>query len=394
MPSTEIEPGPVRVQGADAEPSPGRGAATRWVVVGAVLAAVVFAVWDPEPVPDPVPGVLPGIPEHVPVTEVPLDVGAWFGTGVRLHATGPALWAYELDAGRLARYEDGSWRVGDTLSDGSPRFLTSASVAWVGVDPNGRVWMSGYAAVEESGRTRRYEASIWYDDGDRWRLLPPVRSQFGADPVDEIAFAPDGETVYLVTETWGGVELQAWDGAELRRLGSPIDEPANIWIRGLAVTGDGLVWVAGDSYVGWEIVGTFLASYDPATERWTRADVPTDGLVTSVTESPTGELWLVVESPWTDEYRWASARRSPDSGTWSIVEMTGPPPMTEILAADRSALWLAGWNDRGVVRVGDDGSTVHLRGEHVTDLAVAADGTVWVVFGDRPGVHRLELEDR
>ncbi len=66
--------------------------------------------------------------------------------------------------------------------------------------------------------------------------------------------------------------------------------------------------------------------------------------------------------------------------------------MTEILAADRSALWLAGWNDRGVVRVGEDGSTIHLRGEHVTDLAVAADGTVWVAFGDRPGVHRLEIE--
>lgn len=405
---TPIRPdAPIEVLGRDdAGAAPARWPPIAATVVVVAVALLVFGLWPGGRSADPA---VTGAPEDLlPVETEPtdpaprLDVATWFGEDVFVRSAGEVVWAVEPDTGRTARYEDGAWLVGPALPDDPPRFLTSASISWVDVDPTGRMWMAGYAAVDVTARLRRYEPSVWYADGDRWRLLPEFVDSGGWGPyplvANDVAFGPDG-VVYLVTEDGG--DVLAWDGATYRRIVTPVSDipvesgssertVVHATAAGIAVAGDGSVWMSGSFVSGW--YGTpFFASYEPATRTWTE-DVPWVGeaSVGWMVTAPTGELWIGFEDVDAWDEGWAVARRSPDTGAWTVFEQSGPGLwMQRMLAADRSSVYVTGWDDRGVVRIDAQGWTAHLGDRRISTLAIASDGTRWAVFEGRAGVHQV-----
>jgi hypothetical protein len=236
-----------------------------------------------------------------------------------------------------------------------------------------------------------------------------------------LATGPDG-VVYVATDeaivTVDGdrvvnVDL---DGLPEGRPPSELDSPRSI--DGIATGPDGVLWVAGSSVStaddtdfdgtasegGFEIrVLAWIAARDceaePCMWRVFRSDeilamedsdsfrllaVGADGSLVAVGERLFGHSHLLARY---------------DGTSWTRQTLTSEPVGNSVAVGDDGVVWLAAGRigfDEGGQLVSVDGATVTrhgtaegLPGDQVTDVAVGADGTVWVVTASPDGVASL-----
>ncbi len=290
------------------------------------------------------------------------------------------------DAGLSHRDAAGRWTQ-HRAADGVP-----PGIAAVAVDAAGGVWATAYAGEEGNPDDRR-TAVVHRARGGRWTAVPQIATPFGVDihPVGVVA-DPAGGVVFgaprhIVRQSAAGARRAAFSGVDLQVLRD-------------VVTVDGQAWFAG-------LEGVARRRPSGTWRMWTASEGLPAGIVRAVQPDPDGGLWIGLsptELPGESPVGGGLAVLGPDGAWQTFTRQDGLASnhVNDLALAPDGTLWVATEPEvddvgdslgGGVSRRGPDGTwrtftaADGLLDDWTSRVAVTADGSAW--FGSLDGLSRF-----
>lgn len=228
------------------------------------------------------------------------------------------------------------------------------------------------------------ETALWRLVDGAWEQLPQLGDLRLPDDLEDLEFDSTG-TLWIVTAEGA---LYTWD--DIRSV--TVVDTGLTHNDGIAVTGDGAVWVSRFNPYFPEDVG--FAKLDSDRGTWEPSSPLSGGNQHAVmTTTPDGDLWVWFSGfPSTTSLSGtALAFYDSRAGVWTIHDSDIPAGSVRAMTASDEAVWLAmNSPDDGLWRF--DGETWTLLDTspsmEILDVAVAADGTVWYVADN--ALYRLQ----
>lgn len=290
------------------------------------------------------------------------------------------------DIGLSHRTAAGRWTT-HGAADGVP-----ANIAAVAVDAAGGVWATAYAGDEGNPDDRR-TAIVHRPRGGGWTPVPQITTPSGVDihPVGVLS-DPTGGVVFgaprhIVRQSAAGAQRTAFSGVDLQVL------------RDVA-TADGQVWFAG-------LEGVARRRASGTWRMWTASEGLPAGIVRAVQPDPDGSLWIGLsptEPPDGEPVGGGLALLGPDDTWQTFTRQDGLASnhVDDLALAPDGSLWVATEPELddvgdtiggGVSRRDRDGTwqtftaADGLLDDWASRVAVTADGSAW--FGSLDGLSRL-----
>jgi len=306
---------------------------------------------------------------------------------------------------------DGTWQTYTVANTGGG--LPSDNVTALALDPAGYLWVGTGQTWEEEGFTGGGLGRWEWATGEWRSFLPPT-----SPAVTDVAVDRQGRVWVGTQPAWTWVApSDGGDGHWARRGGGLAVWDGNTWQSYTAANdfADSILTVkvdpAGNVWVGTEGAGAFVRTG----ERWVHfrpSDGLADGYVQAIGFAPGGEIWFAtrkfnghgtgvsVLDPGVD-----LADKSDDIWRHYRVEDGLPADLVWAMASDGQRLWLGTGSPEG------DGFGIgqwapetgfrpplltrptSLAGNHITAIAQAPDGTLWIGTRHR-GVSALSPDGR